>query len=172
MIYRTSINTEYSISPECDVEVEIEVEARLSGDGDGGLDVEIVHAWTDGDTQGGKAFVLDEDLIEGLALVDLVLDEAWNAAYCVGRLPLGNYKNPEGKQVEVLGICSLPGRFEWVAVCRKPATLNCALFPKKNDDGGLLLIPTHQFASCYPVQPMEDEALAALVKEERLWVKA
>lgn len=169
-IYRSSVCVEVD-DPDAETarEVEIEFEAEMVSDDDG-LAVEIKYAW---DGHGNQFF--SEDQHAEVGLVDLVQEQAYESAYTIGQIPAGRYtrarhrSQPFGVQIgphstEVLGVCKVPGQFDWLAICRDvrpPVSL------QKDDANGYVLRHVGGFMlACDPRLPDDLDEVGFWVREE------
>lgn len=163
-IYRSSVCVEIDDDPSAETarEVEIEFEAEMVSDDDG-LEAEIKYAW-----DGHEEVMLTEEQQDSVGLAMLVGEQAYEAAYCIGAIPPGSYTRARHRsepfgiligphKTEVLGVCNVPGQFDWLVVCRDTTpTFNLTRLGRPDDTGGLVLRSIGEFVGA-PVPGFQDD---------------
>ena len=163
-IYRDSICVEIDDDPEAETarEVEVEFEAEMTASDDG-LEAEILYAW-----DGAEEVMLSVEQQESIDLAMLVGEQAFDSAYCIGQVKPGRYTQARHRSgqfgilvgpysTEVLGVCGVPGRFDWLVICRDiNPPLGLTRLGRSDDTGGFVLRDPGEFVGA-PVQGFGDD---------------
>lgn len=104
--------TDICVENDSGEEEEYRVEIDLVSDGDHGLDFDEIRAW-------GPQGELTQEAVDQLGLGQAAFEEAWETCYVNGQVKPGIYVNRHTKRrIQVLGVCKVPGKFEWLVVAR------------------------------------------------------